>query len=129
MAATKTKNDLSDLLGIPVQMDDVDASQASAIKSSRGRQEGEDIKALRDILRESMKSGKAKVFNGITDTHTKDTLVRKVRQAGNGAGEDGSDVKVSTSYNKANGQLFWGPKSVIDQITGKSGTDSSSDDS
>lgn len=117
--ATKAKADLSDLLGIPVEMGDVTADQAADIRSSRGRQEGEDVQALREILQESMKSGKAKVFNGVTDTHTKDTLVRKVRQAGKGANSDGSDVKVSTSYNKASSQLFWGPKAVIDTIVGK----------
>jgi hypothetical protein len=111
--------DLSALLGVSVTMEDVTSENAGQIKSSRGRQEGQDIVALRDVLRDSLKSGKAKVFTGITEDNVRDTLVRKVRQAGKGAGPDNSDVKVTTSYDRASGRLFWGPKEVIDRLTGK----------
>lgn len=121
--ATKTAStsDLSELLGIPVEMSDADETNASEIRSSRGRSEGADVVALREVLRDSMNSGKAKVFENITDSKVKETLVRKVRQAGKGAGENGEDVKVSTSFNSATNKLFWGPKTVIDAITGKNG--------
>lgn len=114
--------DLSSLLGIPVQMADADQANASEIRSSRGRQEGQDVVALRQILRESLESGKAKVFENVTDKKVRETLVRKIRQASKGAGVDGSDIKVSTSYNSTTGNLFWGPKTVIDKIVGRNGS-------
>ena len=111
--------DLSALLGISVSMEDVTAENAGQIKSSRGRQEGADVVALRAVLQESLSSGKAKVFTGITQDDIKDTLIRKVRQAGRNAGPNGTNVKVTTSYDRATGRLFWGPKDVIDNLTGK----------
>lgn len=119
--ATKTKNDdLSALLGIPVTMGDADESVANEIKSSRGRSEGQDVVALREILRESLETGKAKFFDGVSNDKVKETLVRKVRQAGKGAAADGGDIKVATSHNRETNRLFWGPKEVIDKITKKS---------
>lgn len=127
MAKTDTEAtpDLSGLLGIAVTMEDVTTENASQIRSARGRKEGEDVIALRQIVQESLTSGKAKVFTGIQNDKQKDTLTRKVRQAGKGAGPvDPStglvtDVEMATSFDKATGKLFWGPKVVIDQLTGK----------
>lgn len=113
--------DLSGLLGISVSMEDVTTETAGQIRSSRGRQEGQDIVTLRNILQDSLKTNTAKAFTGVTDDTTKETLVRKVRQAGKKAGPNGSDVKVATSYDRNSGRLFWGPKSVIDSLMGKGG--------
>lgn len=120
--ATATKNQstpeaLTALLGEDAGVADVD--DPNLIKSSRGRQEGADVIALRELVRESLNSGKAKVFSNITDDKKREEITRKIRAAGKGAAEDGGDVKMSTSYNRDKAMLFWGPAEVIDKLTGK----------
>lgn len=118
--AKDTAPDLSALLGksIPggVKLTDANEQLAREMKGTRGRREGEDIKALRKVLQECVKTNTAKVFEGIANTKDKDTLVRKIRQAAKGAGKNGADIEVSTSYNGQTNKLFWGPKEVVDKL-------------
>jgi hypothetical protein len=117
MATTTKGNDktLAQMLGVE-GLDSV-APGSVQVKSRRGKQVGEDVLALREVLHNSIKSGQANAFSGVKTKEQRELITRKIRAAASGQGENGSNIKIATLWDSDKGVLYWGEKATVDNLT------------
>lgn len=82
---------------------------------TRGRGLAPETIAVRDELLECMEKGEIRSFSNVT-VENKEEFSRIVRNAGSHV-----DFEIATRHDKAASKLYWGPKSVMDDLASKKG--------